>query len=232
MTEPAPPVLARARLRRGPPARSLARLLVPQEAGTRSGAAHHLVWSLFADAPDRRRDFLWREMRPGEFMILAKRPPVDPHGLFHLEYKPFDPVLRSGRRLRFDLRANPVVSVPTQPGERGKRHDIVMHEIFRLASGERAAVREQAIRDAGSAWLARKAATAGFSVDPGSLYIDRYERLRIPREGNRAVTLSTLTFQGLLTVEDPARFLSGLLRGFGSAKAYGCGLMLIGRASL
>jgi CRISPR system Cascade subunit CasE len=232
VTEPTHPLLARARLRRDLPAQSLARLLVPEEAGARFGAAHHLVWSLFADGPDRRRDFLWREMRPGEFLILASRPPIDPHGLFSLEYKPFDPVLRSGRRLRFDLRANPVACVTAKPGERGKRHDVVMNALKDIPASEREVAREQAIRDAGSAWLSRKAATSGFCVDPDSLYIDRYERLRIPREGSRAVTLSTLTFQGLLTVSDPELFLSCLLRGFGAAKAYGCGLMLIGRASL
>ena len=82
------PVLARARLRRDQPAEALARILVPEEPGARLGAAHSLVWALFADSPDRRRDFLWREMRPGEFLILAARPPSDPHGLFDLEYKP------------------------------------------------------------------------------------------------------------------------------------------------
>src|SRR5436305_12422909 len=83
------PVLARARLRRDRPADALARILVPEELGARLGAAHSLVWALFADCSDRRRDFLWREMRPGEFLILANRPPVDPHNLFELEYKPF-----------------------------------------------------------------------------------------------------------------------------------------------
>ena len=58
------PVLARARLRRDQPAEALARILVPEEPGARLGAAHPLVWALFAGRPDRRRDFLWREMRP------------------------------------------------------------------------------------------------------------------------------------------------------------------------
>ena len=106
------PLRGRARLRRDRPAQALARVLVPQEDGARMGVAHSLVWALFADKPDRHRDFLWREVQPGEFLILAPRPPVDRHDLFSLECKPFVPVLRTGQSLGFDLRANPVVSIP------------------------------------------------------------------------------------------------------------------------
>ena len=43
------------------------------------------------------------------------------------------------------------------------------------------------------------------------------------------MSFSTLDFEGLLTVSDPGTFLSSIVRGFGAAKAYGCGLMLIRR---
>ena len=226
------PVLARARLRRDQPAEALARILVPEEPGARLGAAHSLVWALFADGPDRRRDFLWREVRSGEFLILANRPPTDAHNLFDLDYKPFAPLLRPGQCLGFDLRANPIISVLEKPGHRGKRHDVVMHALSKIAQKERTAARQAAICDAGTAWLARKGLAAGFSVDPSRLYIDGYDRVRIPRSDARAVIFSTLTFQGVLTVEDPAQFLAAVLRGFGAAKGFGCGLMLIRRARL
>jgi CRISPR system Cascade subunit CasE len=230
-TAPNTPVLARARLRRDQPAEALARILVPEEPGARLGAAHSLVWALFADGPDRRRDFLWREMRPGEFLILAARPPVNHHNLFDLEFKPFAPVLRSGQRLAFDLKANPIVSIPEKRGQRGKRHDVVMHAVYKVAQNERAKAREAAIRDAGASWLARKAELGGFSIDPDRLYIDGYDKVRIPRDGARAIVFSTMTFQGVLTVTDTERFLASMMRGFGAAKAFGCGLMLIRRAS-
>lgn len=230
ITRASTPVLARARLRRDQPAEALARILVPEEPGARLGAAHSLVWALFADGPDRRRDFLWREMRPGEFLILAARPPTDAHNLFDLEYKPFAPVLHPGQSLGFDLRANPIISVLEKPGHRGKRHDVVMHALSKMAQNERAAAREAAIRDAGTAWLVRKGRTAGFSVDPSRLYIDGYDRVRVPRSDARAVIFSTITFQGILTVDDPPQFLAAVLRGFGTAKGFGCGLMLIQRA--
>ncbi len=227
---PNTPVLARARLRRDSQVAALARILVPEDTGSRLGAGHSLVWALFADEPGRRRDFLWRETRPGEFLILSARVPADPHNLFDLEWKPFAPALRPGQRLRFDLRANATAAVPGKPGRRSKRADIVMRALFDIPQSERAAVREAAMRDAGAAWLSRKGEAAGFAIDADQLYIDGYEQVRIARDGGSAVRFSTLTFQGVLTVQDPARFLAGVLRGFGAAKAFGCGLMLIRRA--
>jgi CRISPR system Cascade subunit CasE len=224
------PVLVRARLRRDVPARALAGVLLPREPGARVAATHSVVWALFADAAERRRDFLWRETRPGEFLILAARAPTDPHGLFALEYKAFAPALRPGQRLGFDLRANPVVSIPKITGERGRRHDVVMHALLSLPAAERAAARARKISEAGAAWLSRKGTAAGFSFAPSEVLVDAYERVRIPRHASRAVTFSTLTFQGRLTVHDPPRFIANVLHGFGAAKSYGCGLMLIRRA--
>ena len=243
-SDPAGPVLARARLRRDVPARALARLLIPEQPGAQTGAAHRLVWALFADGPDRRRDFLWRQVKPGEFLILATRPPADPHGLFTLESKPFAPALRPGQRLQFDLRANPVISTPRGPGLRGKRHDVVMHALSGLATADRAAAREQATCEAGAAWLARQGEHAGFAFDPEQVHMDGYDRVRIPRDDRGVPTrervgcpdrrtdiiYSVLQFQGVLTVADPGRFMAALLHGFGAAKAFGCGLMLIRRA--
>ena len=41
---------------------------------------------------------------------------------------------------------------------------------------------------------------------------------------------STLDFEGVvLTVSDPAALVPAIAHGFGGAKAYGCGLMLIRR---
>ena len=43
------------------------------------------------------------------------------------------------------------------------------------------------------------------------------------------MAFSTLDFEGALEVQDPTAFLSGIAHGFGAAKAYGCGLMLVRR---
>lgn len=223
--------LSRIALRRDGSAAALARLLVPDGgAAPRSAAGHHLLWSLFADSPDRTRDFLWREEAPGRFLTLSAREPVDGHGLFRVEPKPFEPALRAGDRLRFALRANPVVAVPGAKGERGRRADVVMQRLHAIPRGERAAARETIAREAGQAWLAKQGERHGFAPE-GTVGIDRYETVRLPRTGARPVQFGVLDFDGVLVVRDAAAFLSQLAQGFGRARAFGCGLMLIRRAS-
>ena len=222
--------LCRARLRRDTAATgSLARLLVPDEGGARTAAAHRLVWALFTDGPDRQRDFLWREEKPGRFMALSARPPVPMPDLFDVDTTPFEPALASGDRLQFSLRANAVVSRSEGPGLRGKRHDVVMDALHALPKDARAARRLPAVVEAGLAWLQRQGAAHGFTPHDGTA-VDGYETVRIPREDARPVQFGQVDFTGVLTVTDPAAFLLALAAGFGRARAFGCGLMLIRRA--
>ncbi|MEE3504185.1 type I-E CRISPR-associated protein Cas6/Cse3/CasE [Acidiphilium acidophilum] len=219
--------LIRARLKRSAPIVSLGRLLLPAQDAARTDAAHRLVWSLFAGDPDRRRDFLWREEAPGQFIIFAPEPPP-PSDLFEVEAKEFAPVLAVGDRLRFLLRANATVSKKTKSGDRGRRADVVMAAIHGAPKGERAEARRDAIETAGRAWLARQGDTHGFFL-PRPVAVDGYNRLKLPRIGGRPIEIGTLDFEGVLDIADPARFLAALAQGFGRARAFGCGLMLIRR---
>lgn len=192
---------------------------------------HHLVWSLFADDPDRQRDFLWREMERGVFLILSARIPVDCHNLFRIdEPKPFAPILSSGDRLHFSLRANPVVRRRNPGSSRTAKHDVVMYALHSHEATVRADHRYDAIQKQGFAWLERQAEKAGFKIRAEDIRIDGYQQHRIVRKGVAApMCFSTLDFDGVLEVHDPTVFLSCIVRGFGAAKAYGCGLMLIRR---
>ena len=64
----------------------------------------------------------------------------------------------------------------------------------------------------------------------GEVGVDGYETVRIPRAGGQPAQFSVLDFEGVLEVTDPMRFLAALVNGFGRARAFGCGLMLIRRA--
>lgn len=221
--------LCRAKLRRDTAAvGSLARLLVPDDTGPRVAAGHRLAWALFTDGPKRTRDFLWREETPGQFIALAARRPVPMADLFEIECKPFEPTLVPGDVLAFTLRANPVVSHSTKPGQRGKRHDVVMDALRRLPDGQHAEARFDTATNAGRAWLSRQAATHGFRSDV--VAVDSYQPVRIPRDDGGMIQFSQLEFTGKLTVTDPDLFLAAVKAGFGRAKAFGCGLMLIRRA--
>ena len=236
--------LSRIRLKHAPSAAALARVLLPEDEEARVGASHRLVWSLFADTPDRTRDFLWREdggstWQRTTFLVLSARPPADEHGLFELESKPFAPALEAGQRLGFRLRASPSANQPREPGQRGKRIDPLAKVLTGLSKQERAEHRHRVTQEVGAAWLARQGARAGFRLAEEAdgegegrspLHVDGDRWRVIPRErGARPVRFPSLDFEGTLSVGDPALFLAGIAQGFGRAKAFGCGLMLIRR---
>jgi CRISPR system Cascade subunit CasE len=241
-----PLYLSRARLRsrRGEALAAIAPLLIPDDASQRVGHGHRILWLLFQDGPDTKRDFLWRDERDGRFMILSRRPPHDPHQLFEVETKPFEPALAVGDRLRFALRANPVVArkaaaAPSSGARqvRGKRVDVVMDALKHIPPTDRAArtgrafERDRLIVSAGREWLERQGAKHGFRLTNSTpLEIGGYTQVALERRGKRPAGFSTLDFSGEIQITDPAAFLARIAHGFGSAKAFGNGLMLIRRA--
>lgn len=238
------PLLSRARLKKDAPIAALARTLVPDDADARVATAHKLVWTLFADTPERERDFLWRESGPGEFYILSRRPPVDPHGLFDIDPpKEFAPNLEAGQQLHFLLRANATVSKPMdtfrtahrsadlKPRRKSARHDVVMNAIRNMEGPERAKARQDAVQSAGAAWLMRKLLASGAQTQESAIRVEGYRVLRPPRtRAEKEMHIGVLDFQGMLSVTDPVAFLRAQSEGFGRAKAFGCGLMLVRRA--
>ncbi len=228
------PYLSQVRLKHDASVRALAPLLLgqTQNTGNSRHPAHHLVWSLFADSVERRRDFLWREMEIGVFLILSDRHPVDQHGLFDIDTpKSFQPNLEAGDRLRFSLRANPVVRRKDVKRRRSTKHDVVMDALRSFPTSERSLNRINTMRSAGVEWITRVGTRAGFKLFANDVSVDRYAQHRVARKGAAPPMLySSLDFEGMLTVSDPSTLVSRIAQGFGSAKAYGCGLMLIRRA--
>jgi CRISPR system Cascade subunit CasE len=238
--------LSRARLRsaRGEALSAIAPLLIPDDPERRAGHSHRILWLLFQDIPDADRDFLWRDDGHGRYLILSRRLPHDPHNLFEVDTKTFEPALASGDRLRFALRANPVVARkggshdPPRAGRvRGKRVDVVMDALRAVpptdwsARAGRAFERDGLVKTAGRAWLERQGAKSGFRLgDDAQLEIGGYAQIPVERRGRRPAGFSVVDFAGELEVTDPALFLARLAHGFGAAKAFGNGLMLIRRA--
>jgi CRISPR system Cascade subunit CasE len=227
--------LSRVRLNADAPTRALAALLDPGDRAQALDAHHRLLWALFADGPDRRRDFLWRADGGGRFYVLSRRPPR-PHELFEPpETKAFEPALSPGDRLDFVLRANATRDRPT--GERDpaapkkdRRVDVVMDALRHVPPDERAAQRMRLATEAGRAWLERQGARHGFSIEAARA--EDYGALPLRRpHGRRGARLGILDLAGTLRIEEPEAFLARLASGFGRAKAFGCGLMLIRRAA-
>ncbi|WP_347310797.1 type I-E CRISPR-associated protein Cas6/Cse3/CasE [Defluviimonas sp. SAOS-178_SWC] len=216
--------LSRLRLDRGAGNAALQGLLDPTEAGRAMDAHHRLIWTLFADGAERRRDFLWRSEGQGRFLVLSERPPV-PHPLFETpEVKEFAPVLASGDRLGVVLRAN-----ATRQKRSGERVDVVMDAIHALPEGARAPERMEAASREGRAWLERQGEKAGFRVLSALAEDYSTEGPSGPRKGQPRFGI--LDLSGRIEVTDPDAFVAQLGRGFGRAKAFGCGLMLIRRTT-
>ena len=222
--------LTQLRVSRSPSAQTLAALISPKEAGARIDAHHKLVWAAFADGPDRRRDFLWREEADGSFLTLSARAPT-PMDLFEpFAPKSFAPVLARGDRLTFALRAN-VTRAKAGLRSSDRRVDVVMDALHALPKEEREAARPDVMQREGANWLARQGTAAGFA--PLAVSVEGYTTQALPdhrgpRKGRPQFGILDLT--GTLEVTDPVAFIARLGQGFGRAKAFGCGLMLIRRA--
>ena len=218
--------LSRLRIAATPSAKALSRLVSPDAAGARRGAHHRLIWAAFADHPGRQRDFLWREEGQGAFLTLSARPPQRIDQFDPPEVKPFAPKLSPGDRLAFRLRAN---AARSRKG--AGRVDVVMDALHDMPKDERAGARAEIAQREGAAWLARQGAPAGFRLLQCCVEGYTTETLpgyRGPRKG--APRFGILETSGVLEVTDPGPFLARLSQGFGRARAFGCGLMLIRRA--
>lgn len=217
------PYLIRATLRRDGGLSAIAPLLLPDGAGAKVGAAHRLVWVLFGQVAAQKRDFLWRQIGPGRFLILGEREPEDPHGLFDVECKPFAPVLSAGQRIRFDLRVNATISAARGQGVRGRREGLLAHHLRAVPPSGR----QEAARGAALGWLTRQGERDGFAPDPEAFLLSADDTWRIPRQG-AAAELAVMDLAGECVVHEPGRFLAAVSRGFGHARVFGCGLMLLG----
>ena len=218
-----PLFLSRLRLRRDASIAALAPVLNPDDDNARIDLGHRLMWAVFSDGADRRRDFLWREEDRSRYLALSRRPPIDGHHLFEIETKPFEPALGKGDRLRFALRANAVATRKDGAGK-PKRRDLVLEGLKRFPENEYALHRDQVAMEVGGAWLRAQGEKSGFEVE--EIDACAYRKVRMALN----VTFGLLDLDGRIRVHEPEPFLTALANGFGKAKGFGCGLMLIRRA--
>lgn len=225
------------RLSRAPAAQALAPLLAPANPAARRSAQHNLLWAVFADGPDRCRDFLWRDAGDGSFLTLSARPPIQTDLFEPHQVREFAPALAPGDQLDFQLRCNATRTRRLQADggardARGQRVDVVMDALRAIPKSERATERMRLASGEGRAWLMRQGEKAGFHVvtaAAGDYSTEVLSGHRGPRRGQPQFGI--LDLAGRIEIADPAAFLAQLSQGFGRAKAFGCGLMLIRRAA-
>ncbi len=152
---------------------------------------HKLIWDIFSDGPERKRDFLYRyETINGlpTFYTVSGREPNCVSSLWDINVKEYAPRLSQGERLSFKLRANPVQPAKQErtaseieewlrsrevrgfkqkePTKKRISHDVVMEEKNRI--GFKYLPKDQRphtatlIQKAGMAWLKAKEKECGF----------------------------------------------------------------------
>lgn len=193
------------------------------------------------------------------FYVLSKALPKDASGKWRIEPREYRPALAIGDRLAFKLRANPVVEraggavlngegkplVRPSGAHAGEnklkvtRHDIVMDAKQRMGwkdiAPERRPSLAQVAYEAGSLWLHAREDRLGCRFDSECLRVEGHtthciKGRRDERGRCRGITLSTMDFEGFLTITDADSFAQALLTGIGPAKGFGCGLMMVRRA--
>lgn len=225
---------SRLTLRRTAPTAALMPLLDPAEPGQAADAHHRLMWSVFSDGPGQERDFLWRYDGRGRFFTLSARAPAA-SDLFHPhETKVFEPSLTIGDRLQFKLRANATkdraaASRGPKDQRNNRRVDVVMDGLHRAEPGKatRAELRDRIAETAAAEWMERQGAARGFK--PHLTAVEGYSTINLGQRRRQGATLGILDLVGSIEVTSPDTFRSALAGGFGRAKAWGCGLMLIRR---
>lgn len=220
--------LSKVELRRDTASTCALRSIMVRQA--RHDGGHSVIWTLFADDENRKRDFIWRENSLGQYYILGKDVPENHQNLWQVESKPFEPEFSPGDRLKFVLRANPTIS--TKAADPNRAHskivDVVMHAKMHCA--DRQAFSAEDREQAALGWLASRAQTWGVTFQHDQCSLIAYTPDKMGRRAKAVIRVAVADFEGVLTVDDPARFTGHLMTGFGRAKAWGCGLMLIRRA--
>lgn len=119
--------------------------------------------------------------------------------------------IQKGSRWRFRLCANPTYSVPAEHGRRGRvcAHSTPNNQLQ---------------------WLIKQGARHGFSLRQDEFSVTKEEWYRFKKgAASGSVTFLAVTYDGILTVEEPERFKEALCGGIGPGKAYGAGLMTLVR---
>lgn len=179
---------------------------------------HQFVWKFFPEREKESRDFLTRlDFVSGSYrlFIVSRTYPIQPKNWTLEQCKTQEIPLSffSNQHYRFQLRVNPTKKIrvgDTKDGTRkknGKRIPLTKTEDL-------------------IAWLERKGESAGFIIQNQQLIVHPNNEENFVRHAIRGKH-SSVDFQGVLTVTDSNLFLQTFIKGIGSSKAFGFGLLIM-----
>lgn len=179
---------------------------------------HQHLWQAFPGRDGEARDFLVRiDAKEETYRVLilsrtsATRPAWCPSDNFAT--KPVPDAFFAHPIYAFTLLANPTKKIRSNAaGERTK-------------NGRRVPL---TTREDLLAWLERKAAAAGFTIDADSTQTVPRGREYFQKDSPRTQGLhAAVEYRGHLRVIDPVTFRAAVASGIGSAKAFGFGLLVL-----
>jgi CRISPR system Cascade subunit CasE len=213
----------------------LTQILVPYELAIRQLRIrdtydwHQRVWQAFGGRDGAARDFLTRVDRIDDsyrLLIVSKSQPAKPDWCPTdcFQTKPIPDGFFAHPRYRFSLLANPTKKVVDANKPKVVRPD---GKLDRNKNSKRIPLSR---REDLLAWLSRKAEAGGFIVDLDAVRTIPRGQEYFFKPGARGVHYAT-EFQGVLRVQDEARFRETFALGIGSGKAFGFGLLVLAPVS-
>lgn len=196
----------------------LSRLLLTGEQLHNPYEIHRTLWLAFPDAPEQRRDFLFRveqrTSRQVQVLVQSQRQPsANIENARLLASKAMELHLLKGSHLRFLLIANPVKTITDEHGRLDSKGEVKKCRVPLIKEVEQLA------------WLQRKLEGAALV---NSVEIEKQLPLHF-RKGSKSGKIQPYAFKGVLQVVDAQALQDLLQHGIGHAKAFGCGLLSLAR---
>ena len=197
---------------------------------------HKKIWELVSRSENQKRDFLYRVEYDAyqnikHIYLLAPHQIASRNNLKIAVSPRYQPQIETGECLYFKLRANPIIK--RKKNGKAKEYGLIMDAKHQCKKNGQNYLdqfsMDELISDVGMKWLGRKGEQHGFSVKRFEVKIGNDREYSIGSPRKETFTLRTLDFDGVLTVVDPGLFADALYKGIGSAKAFGCGMMMVKR---
>ncbi len=184
---------------------------------------HKKIWKLFPGQQGEERSFLFRVENLGQAgaqkILLQSRykPQAATGDLLLLQSKDLNLAgLKAQSKLRFMLRANPTKKIKDQKGKQSNQGKVRVPLIDELEI---------------MSWLKRQLQNCA-DINDNELSILRQDLLSFRKSKDKQQyfgKIQTITYTGLLTVDDHVMLINKIYSGFGPAKAFGCGLLSIAK---
>ena len=182
---------------------------------------HQDLWTLFPGQDDKARSFLFRveQQQAGVGASILMQSEIAPSAgneqVNLLATRELPLTLIKNQRLRFLLVANPVKTIKDQQQRKNQKGVIKSNRVPLIKEEER------------QNWLERKlqswAQLDSLIIRPcPPLYFYKKD----PQKGYSG-KIVPIAFEGVLTVQEPDKFIEQVKQGIGPAKAFGCGLLSV-----